>query len=71
MAVSSGARSITFGTNVEYAGYHQFGTRRIPARPFLPITKSGQLMDSANPARVVFERIWRDVGSYIVNGKVR
>ena len=71
IATASGARTISFGTNVGYAGFQQFGTRRIPARPFLPITKSGQLMDSADPARVVFDRISKSVGSYIVNGKVR
>jgi phage virion morphogenesis protein len=78
IATSSGARTITFGTNVGYAGVHQFGSkRRVPgrpfivARPFLPITVTGQLTDSADPARAVFDRIFRSVGSYIVNGKVR
>lgn len=27
--------SLVFGTNVSYAVFHQFGTRTIPARPFL------------------------------------
>lgn len=78
IATSSGARTITFGTNVGYAGVHQFGSkRRVPgrpfivARPFLPITITGQLTDSADPARAVFDRIFKTVGSYIVNGKVR
>ena len=78
IATASGARTITFGTNVGYAGVHQFGSkRRVPgrpfivARPFLPITITGQLTDSADPARVVFDRIFRSVGNYIVNGKVR
>lgn len=26
----------TVGTNVDYAGFHQHGTRHIPARPFMP-----------------------------------
>jgi phage gpG-like protein len=30
--------SLTWGTNVSYAGYHQWGTRHIPARPFLGLT---------------------------------
>lgn len=71
VATSSGPRTILFGTNVPYAGFQQFGTKRIPARPFMPITRSGQLMDDNAPAKVVFDRIWRAVGSYIVNGKVR
>ena len=68
---SYGARSIKFGTNVEYAGYQQFGTRYIPARPFLPITRSGDLTDDAGPAKLVFDRIAAQVGSYIVNGRLR
>lgn len=66
---SHGARSIRFGTNVEYAGFHQFGTRRIPARPFMPITAQGELT-MAGPAKLVFDRISRQVGNYIVNGKL-
>ena len=30
--------SLVFGTRVDYASYHQFGTGRIPAREFLGIT---------------------------------
>ena len=68
---SYGARSIKFGTNVEYAGYQQFGTRYIPARPFLPITRSGDLTDDAGPAKLVFDRIAAQVGNFIVNGRLR
>ncbi len=64
-----GARSITFGSNRKYAGFHQFGTRYIPARPFLPITAQGELT-MAGPAKTVFDRIFRSVGNYIVNGKL-
>lgn len=70
MATSYGARTINFGTNTKYAGFHQFGTRRIPARPFLPITRAGELTDDAGPAKLVFDRIFRSVGNYIVNGKL-
>ena len=28
--------SAEVGTNVRYAAYHQFGTKHVPARPFLP-----------------------------------
>jgi phage virion morphogenesis protein len=38
-ASSSGVR---IGSNVPYAQYHQFGTRRIPARPFLIILPSDE-----------------------------
>lgn len=64
-----GARTIYFGTNIGYAGFQQFGTRRIPARPFMPITAQGELT-MAGPAKIVFDRISRQVGNYIVNGKL-
>ncbi len=65
----SGARTIYFGTNISYAGFQQFGTRRIPARPFLPITAQGELT-MAGPAKTVFDRSSRQVGNDIVTGKL-
>jgi phage gpG-like protein len=67
---ANGARSIFFFATAKYAGFHQFGTRTIPARPFLPITRDGQLVDTGQ-AGVVFDRIFRSVGNFIINGKVR
>ena len=67
----AGARTIYFSSNVAYAGYQQFGTRYIPARPFMPITRSGDLTDDAGPAKVVFDRIAAQVGSFIINGRLR
>jgi len=67
----AGARTIYFSSNVAYAGFQQFGTRYIPARPFMPITRSGELTDDAGPAKLVFDRIAAQVGSFIVNGRLR
>ena len=39
-----GTDTVVVGTPAEYAGYHQFGTKRMPARPFFPIDKNGQLV---------------------------
>jgi phage gpG-like protein len=66
---ASGARSIFFFATAKYAGFQQFGTRTIPARPFLPIERNGELVQTGQ-AGVVFGRIFRSVGNYIVNGKV-
>ena len=72
---ASGARSIFFFATAKYAGFQQFGTKKkngqvhIPARPFLPITRDGQLVETGQ-AGVVFGRIFKSVGNYIVNGKV-
>ena len=35
--------SVTIGTKVEYADQHQYGTKRIPARPFLPPDEQREL----------------------------
>ena len=42
-AVVTGPDTVVVGTKVEYASYHQQGTKHMPARPFFPIDKSGQL----------------------------
>jgi phage gpG-like protein len=48
--------TLTWGTNVDYAAYQQFGTHRIPARPFLGVTPEYEarivqiLMDHAEKA---------------------
>jgi phage virion morphogenesis protein len=45
--------SVTLGTNLVYAPIHQFGGRagrghksKIPARPFLPVTKEAELYEN-------------------------
>lgn len=35
--------TVQVGSDKKYAGYHQQGTKKMPARPFFPIDKSGQL----------------------------
>jgi phage gpG-like protein len=35
-----GDKSVDIGTDVDYGGYHQHGTKNIPRRPFLEITAS-------------------------------
>ena len=35
--------TVQIGSDKKYASYHQFGTKRMPARPFFPIDKSGRL----------------------------
>ena len=38
-----GEDTVVIGTDKEYAIYHQQGTKNMPARPFFPIDKYGQL----------------------------
>ena len=42
-SVVTGPDTVVVGTKVKYAGYHQFGTKHMPARPFFPIDERGQL----------------------------
>ena len=42
-SVVTGPDTVVVGTKVKYAGYHQFGTKNMPARPFFPIDEHGQL----------------------------
>ena len=38
-----GNDTVVIGTDKKYAGYHQTGTKHMPARPFFPLDKSGDL----------------------------
>ena len=42
-AVVTRPDTVTVGTKVKYAGYHQTGTKHMPARPFFPVDKNGNL----------------------------
>ena len=39
----NGDDTVVVGSPAKYARYHQFGTKRMPARPFFPFSRSGQL----------------------------
>ena len=47
--------TVAVGTKADYAKYHQFGTKHMPARPFFPIDKTGQLTPVAQ--RTVQQKI--------------
>lgn len=36
--------TVVVGTGMKYAGYHQFGTKNMPARPYMPIDAHGNLV---------------------------
>lgn len=46
-------RALVASSDVPYAAFHQFGTRRLPARPFLVLTES----DKEEVARAVAESL--------------
>lgn len=79
IAVTSGKRSVTFGTNVPYAGIHQFGGRAgrggsalIPRRSYLPVVRvgAGFAFPKGGPAGQLAARIRRYLSRYILTGKV-
>ena len=39
-----GMDTVVAGSPHQYCIYHQFGTKRMPARPFFPIDKNGRLV---------------------------
>lgn len=61
--------SILLGTNVPYAGFHQFGTTTIPARPFLPFTEDNEVV-SEGPAAKEFVRYAEMIATYIETGEI-
>ena len=38
-----GNDTVVIGTDKKYAGYHQLGTKKMPARPFMPVDAKGDL----------------------------
>ena len=52
---SGSLRSVTVGTNVEYAPYVEFGTRRMEARPFLSNAISGHTSEIEDYFKMGFE----------------
>ena len=38
-----GSDAVVVGSDAKYAPFHQFGTKHMPARPFFPLDKSGDL----------------------------
>lgn len=55
--------ALSFGTNVQYAAYHQFGGGRM-YRPFLPVAAggAGYVLMTGGPAG----RHWRDVRDMVI-----
>lgn len=78
---NSGPRSFNFGTNVPYAASHQLGAAirvfsgkraRIPARPFMPVQKSGgrfQLMTSGRAGQH-WAAVRTSIERFILTGEV-
>lgn len=63
IATKADARSIRFGTNVKYGPYHQYGTKHIPQRRFIPESFN------AGPAQKTAQKIVRRILNYLVHGK--
>lgn len=57
-------KTISYGTNVEYAGFHQFGTKHIPMRAFMPTA-----FDPNTPAGKTIERIRNRIRNFILTGE--
>ena len=64
-----GVLAVIVGTNVPYAGHHQFGTFKIPARPFFPLTEDGEVMDEG-PIAGEWERYEEMIATYIETGDI-
>lgn len=59
---TAGPQGIRFGTQVQYAVYQQKGTRRIPARPFLGVSRRLERKMEQMVATNLAERLRRGIG---------
>lgn len=66
-------RSLQFGSNVIYAGTHQFGRGRIPMRSFLPVDKVGGRYELARAglAGALWRRVLNTIATYLATGELR
>ena len=39
-----GDDTVVVGSDKDYASFHQFGTKHMPARPFMPVDREGKLL---------------------------
>lgn len=65
-------QSLEIGSNVPYSTAHQLGTKRIPARPFLPFEDDGdgfRFME-AGPAGDAAARIREQIATWITEGRI-
>ena len=68
IATRGESKAVVFGVSgpaASYAPYHQFGTRKIPRRAFLPVDQSGTPQFEAGSARKWIARTMTDVLKYI------
>lgn len=71
IAVKGEKQAVTFGVSGsanQYAPFHQFGTKRIPRRPFLPTDEAGKPVFDGGKARQWIQRTMTEVLDYIANG---
>ena len=72
IATRGEAKAVVFGvagSAASYAPFHQFGTRKIPRRAFLPTDASGTPQFDGGSARKWIERTMREALDYIAGKK--
>lgn len=70
ISVVAGPKSLRFGSNVDYLGFHVEGTKYIPIRNVFPVELIGgrwQFM-ARGRAQVAFDRIRKYIESYVATG---
>jgi phage virion morphogenesis protein len=72
IVVTGSKKSVKFGTNVPYAGFHQLGTSRVEPRPYMPVEASGDgfTFMTAGPAGETVEQIKAQIVRYLKTGEV-
>lgn len=65
-----GPRSVQIGTVVPYAPPHQFGTKHIPQRRYLPFTPDGSDFETQGLAGAELAHITDAISLYILTGRI-
>ena len=58
--------AVRIGTDRKYAGYHQLGTKHMPARPFLPVDDKGKLTPQMEQKvnRIIARHLKTELGKF-------
>jgi phage virion morphogenesis protein len=72
VSVRTTPKSVMFGTNTPYAGFHQMGTARVVARPFLPVEggSGGFVFMMTGPSADFVARAKESIVHYVKTGEV-
>ncbi|AKF08886.1 phage virion morphogenesis protein [Sandaracinus amylolyticus] len=72
VSASAAGNLLSVGTNVVYGATHQYGSKRVPARPFLPFAgdPAAPVLEMSGPAGDHWRAVAEQIREYIITGRI-